>query len=247
MKEELKIITYNVHGGRNLHKLKEILENNTNLKNADIICLQEVEDHFSEGTPRAALLAEALGYEYIYVPAREIGKKGTHGLAIITRLKILEHSAASLPFYKQIYNSRKRIVQFALLETKGKRFGISNVHLDVRLNPEDRLAQLDAAINIADHWHSMPTILVGDLNTIPVHWFKRGVPVFFKNQIQHVHMHLAQHGLKTAIEGKMRTHKAGMQLDGIYSRGIEVMKAGVEKRVRYSDHFPLWMNFKIAQ
>ncbi len=76
------IVSYNVHFGKKTSSISDIFLQNDNLKNADIILLQEVEEHVVEHSSRATRIAESLGYHCLYAPAQIRKQKGTHGLAI---------------------------------------------------------------------------------------------------------------------------------------------------------------------
>ena len=59
----LKVITYNIKLSRKIDKALKLLSGHDELKDADIICLQEM-DHLG-----IQLIAKSLGYNYIYYPA----------------------------------------------------------------------------------------------------------------------------------------------------------------------------------
>src|SRR3989304_7673700 len=66
----LRLVSYNVHSGRELSRLTEALENHPRLRAADVLLLQEIESHPSESASRTRRAAEALRLTYAYAPAR---------------------------------------------------------------------------------------------------------------------------------------------------------------------------------
>src|SRR5258708_665177 len=91
----IRVVTWNVHFGERTQWIVEIFKNNKHLREADIIFLQEIEDHESEKISRARRIADTLGLECVYAPARNVPQKGTHGLAILSRYKISEVESVS--------------------------------------------------------------------------------------------------------------------------------------------------------
>src|SRR5438552_2059887 len=81
----MRIVTFNVHYCKNPNLVAEAFKKNANLRDADVILLQEVEEHVREEISRVKKIAQALQMEHAYAPARNIAAMGTHGLAIVSR------------------------------------------------------------------------------------------------------------------------------------------------------------------
>jgi endonuclease/exonuclease/phosphatase (EEP) superfamily protein YafD len=52
-------------------------------------------------------------------------------------------------------------------------------------------------------------------------------------------------GFATPFERIGQTHYFPMRLDAVYVRGLPVEREGKETSVDVSDHYPLWVDFKV--
>lgn len=247
----LRVVTLNVHFGKQHEEVSRLLKEHPNLSQADIILFQEMEEHETERVSRAVKIARALKFHYAYVPARRLlRKKGTHGLAIFSRLPLQKVETVKLPYFQLPLRRRPRITLKAEVEHGGKVYSIYNVHLDATLNHKERLAQLDAVIkHIESQEHHNPIILGGDFNTIPMFLIGRAIPVFYSNQKKKLGQYLNKKGFETKCQAAGHTLKAGLmrfQLDGIYTKRVPIARCAVEREVEVSDHYPLWADISVV-
>ncbi len=244
----LTLVSYNVHFGKKTELIQAIFEQNENLSKADIILLQEVEDHVVEIKSRAEKLAASLGYHCVYAPAQIRKQKGTHGLAILSRLPIKTYKVVALPKYKLMFRERSRIALYVDLELAGKVIRVCNIHLDMPLSAEDRITQISPALEALEKTPVDAIIFAGDLNTAPLKWAARGIPVSYSNQRRLVRKHLLDRGYEVASNHRGYTHVSPlghMNLDGIYTRDVKLIDFGVEQDIDVSDHRPLWVKFEV--
>src|SRR5579862_1247781 len=101
LKPEITLVSYNVHFGKNTESLADIFHHEPALTTADVILFQEIEDHVVELKSRAERVAASLGYHCLYAPGETLKQQGTHGLAILSKLPILEYEVVRLNQYKQ--------------------------------------------------------------------------------------------------------------------------------------------------
>lgn len=246
----IRVVTLNVHFGKDTDKIAQSLKGNPNLAEADIIMLQEIEAHRSEGAVRAARIARALKFKFVYAPARDIFlKRGTHGLAILSRKPLRKVRIIKLPLYKLLLRSRPRIALAATAILHGKKIKLYNVHLDTTLNLNERVAQVQKVLGELDQAETDPVVLGGDFNMIPLLLVGRGVPVFYSNQKKKFHAFLRKQGFETKCETSGYTLRRGMvrfQLDGVYTKNASIIQSRVERSVRVSDHFPLWADILVG-
>jgi endonuclease/exonuclease/phosphatase family metal-dependent hydrolase len=238
----IRLVSFNVHYAKNPYKIAEAIKEHADLSHADVILLQEVEYHLHEGKGRADQIAEFLGYECIYAPASTRGSRGTHGLAVLTKLPVLETEVVQLPFFKLGFRSRRRIALRVVLDTPQGPVQVYNVHLDTRINIQHRLQQLSAVMENFHTKAKLPTVIAGDLNTIQATFIARSIPIFFANQRAAVSRFLQGHGyISERIRGyTMKQGLVRFNLDGIFANGLQISTIAVERNVQVSDHAPIW-------
>jgi len=159
----LRVVTYNVHFADELTALIAAFSDVPSLTAADLVFLQEVDAHPSEGATRAAKLANSIGMNHAYAPAWAYSDGGTHGLAVLSRFPITSAGVLDLPYYDLRVNSERRIALRATIQVGEQELAVVVVHLDTRINVNDRLNQLAPAARLAD----ASCILGGDFNTLP--------------------------------------------------------------------------------
>jgi endonuclease/exonuclease/phosphatase family metal-dependent hydrolase len=244
---EMRIVTFNVHYGKNAALIADTLKNNEHLSGADVILLQEIEEHASEKVSRVKKIADALGLAYLYAPARAMGKTGTHGLAILARQQPEDPEIIALPFYKFFFDARKRIALTAAVRLGKYQVRIANVHLDTRLTSEERVLQIKPVIEALKKDPETMAVVGGDLNTLPFR-FRRTMPFAYFDQRKYLHTYFEKEGFLNHCEDSGYTLKMGFvefRLDGIYARNLEVLTCGVERSVNVSDHKPLWIDVEV--
>ena len=240
----LRLVSYNVHSGRELARLTEAFENQARLRTPDVLLVQEIESHPSEGASRARRLAEALQMNYVYAPARATADGGTHGLAIFSRFPLSDIEILPLKQYELHYNTRQRIALGATITVAGHALRLYNLHLDTRLNSRDRLEQLRPVVEAALAQPVRAVVVGGDFNTNSFRWLFHIVPVFPSSQAGAVDALMQEKGFDAPLAAAGATTRKAMlplRLDSLYTRSLVVQAAGVERSVDASDHAPLWM------
>ena len=240
----VRIVTYNVQYGPDLAGAAAAIAGDPALASAGVILVQEIEAYPGEGATRAATLAGLLGMGFVYVPARVKGD-GTHGLAILSAFPIANVEKMDLPDSRR-HESQHRIAIAADIAFGDRTLHVIDVHLDTKLEPSERIAQLHpAAIDAPD-----TTLIGGDFNTSWIAW-ANGVPIIetsgASDQGPIVDSYMAGLAFDTPTAGCGPTeHMFGVEqrLDAIYTRGLGVAFGGVV-RVGPSDHWPLWVDVTV--
>ena len=246
-KMKLRIVTFNVHFGKNTDLIVGAFARNEILREADIIFLQETEEHESEKISRAKKVADALGLHCVYAPARKIVAKGTHGLAILSKYELSDINIIRLPAYKIGFVVQERIAMTAEARIGNSSARFANVHLDTRLNSAERIAQLKILIDHLERSREEKMILGGDFNMVPFRFWMT-IPFSFDNQKQQLHDYLKGEGFSWYCENPAYTFERGFihfELDGIYTRNVRPLQCGVERSIRVSDHKPIWLDVEI--
>jgi len=157
----LRIVSYNIHSGKNFFwqdKLAEMAETLKQL-NADIISLQEVHQNSRYGY-QAHRFADIIGYHTIFAPALPVAD-GAYGNALLTRLPIVDSQTRPLPAKRE-----PRSLLQARLAWNQETIEIWNTHCS--LHRQNRDQQFDTITKWMEEEHKMltPLVLTGDFNTV---------------------------------------------------------------------------------
>lgn len=244
--ERIRVVTYNIDMGRDPEVVADELRANEALASADVWLLQEEEWYPNEGTTRASRLAAALGMGWLYVPSKIKGD-GTHGLAIISRFPIESAEMMTLPNPE---NWQPRIAVRADIVVGDLRIPVVDLHLETRINITDRILHIrPAVIDLPDQ-----VIVAGDVNTNPYLWEEGSIPILPAGQIANTDQapilddYMRQIGFDTpaANVGPTERHLGvESRLDAIFTRGLEVTDATVERGITASDHWPVWADITL--
>lgn len=238
--DHVRVASWNVWKGADVDGLAAAIRQNPALTQAQIILLQEIEDHPGEPGSRAARLAHALGMGFVYAPERPAGQ-GTHGHAILSRWPLENVQVMGLPI-APIYNPPEQRFAVAADVHIGRHvLRVVTVHLDTRLSHDVRTAQLAPALRDAPPL----TIVGGDFNTLPLVSPAQRLDGFMRAQgyatptsaIPWTHVYAFDRRWLVNLAVGYRS-----RLDGIYLRGLTARGQGCEHRIALSDHRPIWVD-----
>lgn len=226
--QQFRIVSLNAHCGKKLERIIDEFQN-PQLALGDVILLQEIEEKLRLN--QAELLATRLGYHVSYLPAR-LTRRGTHGLAILSRYPLSDIELLPLPRNERIIRTRSRVAMGATISLELGKVRVYNVHLDTHINAVKRKHQLYPVICAANDYPDLPTIIAGDFNTF------RRLHTSFLDEM------LAEERFRSPfLAGSHYTAKFFFwrpQLDWIYTRDLVITRANVEQDSTCSDHRPLW-------
>jgi len=241
----LRVASFNVHYAHDVPALAESVRANAVLNRADLLLLQEIESHESEGSSRTRQVAEVLQMNYVYAPARGTENGGTHGLAVLSRFPLADIEVLELPRYDLGYRTRRRIALGVTVDVGGRPLRIYNVHLDTRINVQDRLAQIRPVVEAAERQPLEEVIIGGDFNTNPFRWLFHRLPIFRSNQAGAMDEFMRESGFRAPLSESGSTVNRTLlrgRVDAVYARGLTAQETGVEREVDSSDHFPVWVD-----
>ncbi len=247
-KQAIRVISYNVHSGENTKEIAEVFTHDKILKTADIIFFQEIEFHQAEKICRAEAIAQHLGFYFTYEPARTLKSGATHGLAILSRFELKNPLSIRLTKHKLMFVIQNRIALICEIEINNQKIALCNLHLDTRLNPNERVGQLEVCVKKLKKTYGKNIIIGGDFNTIPFRSIAKSVPFFYSNQPKYLVKHMFNLGFPHCTKPSSYTMKAGflrMKLDYIFSDTLPITKSGVEKHIYASDHKPVWAEIEV--
>ena len=244
--DTLRVVTYNIDMGRDPETVATELGANAELARADVWLVQEEEWYPTEGSTRASRLAAALGMGWLYVPSKEKGE-GTHGLAILSRFPIEGAEMMTLPI---LDDWTRRIAVRADIVVGEVRVPVVNLHLETRMNITDRILHIrPAVIDLPT-----PVIVAGDMNTNPFLWEDGSFPILPAGQIARTdqapllddYMRGIGFATPAANVGPTESHLGvESRLDAIFTRGLGVTEATVERGITASDHWPVWTDITL--
>ncbi len=228
--DTVKIVTFNIEFAKKIDQAILELSTTAELKNADIILLQEMDEQGSER------IAQALKYNFVYYPAiRYTRENRNFGNAILTQWPIGYTKKIILPFEAPGNDTRRIAVAASIMIGKLSMLAYS-VHTATIVQRESkRLAQVDSVARSIppDARH---VLVGGDFNTV------------FEDNITETEQIFLRYGLARASKGSGPTNKPkpfSQTLDHVFARGMRALSVGTFKDSKASDHLPLWVKLKI--
>lgn len=223
----LRVVSFNIAYGEDIDRAIEELAADPELRDADVILLQEMH---ARG---AAAIGRALGLHHVYYPA-SVEKGRLFGNAILSRWRILEDHKVVLPHGDPL-GGQRRIAVAAILDAPGGRIAVYSVHAETAfLSLRGRLEQLERVLSDVDARHGamgIPVIIGGDFNTLE-RWAVPDVRDLF-----------TWRGFDHASREVPSTADycfGAPALDHLFVRDLEVVRAGASPTTEASDHRPLY-------
>ena len=158
--DTVKVVSYNVKFGEKIEEAREEIRRQDELRNPDIILLQEVDGEGVEWIAREGK------FNFVYFPASVHGRHGKDfGNAILSRWPIRGERKIILP-HTQPMSKQMRIATAAVVVIDSLEVLSYSVHTEtVWMGIEERMAQVDSIIS------SIPAgaervVIGGDFNTV---------------------------------------------------------------------------------
>ena len=161
----LTVASYNIRHGRGIDDVVALDRTAAALRalDADIIGLQEVDEavNRSGNIDEAAFLGEELAMHYAFGAFFDYDG-GRYGMAILSRLPILESRSIRLPDGEE---PRVALMATVVLPS-GDTVAVVNVHFDWLDNDADRFHQAEFLTNALQQL-TLPWLILGDFNDLP--------------------------------------------------------------------------------
>lgn len=235
----IKVMEYNIHHAEgmddilNLNRIGDVIKSS----GADIIGLQEVDNHFSARSnfeDQAKWLADYLGMHYQFAanlddePLNQGEPRRQYGTVILSKYPILSSENHLLD--NTHYPSEQRGLAKTVIDVKGNPINFFNTHLDNK-KAEQRDIQVDEILAIVNQSKGT-NILVGDFNATP------DSPEIVKMSAQY-HDTFADLGLNDAYTSYYYSDKPNRRIDYIYTSDDVKIKAGKVINTIAADHLPI--------
>jgi len=158
---------------------------------------------------------------------------GTTGIALLSRLPFANLTRIELPWRECAW--RPRLALAATIQNGKHSIHIFNSHIDPHATIKEQLEQHAAVLDRADEMRGT-TILLGDFNTLS------------KRSCLAMRGLMESRGFSTPFPTGTATWRAGLirlHTDWIFIRGAKVKRFGVARRLRVSDHWPVWVEIDL--
>ena len=242
--DEIKVVSYNIRwrGGSELLKLAQALKDDPEVGGATILGLQEVDRNRKRtgNTNTAKLLADELGMHYAWAapPLPKAGKEEETGVLLLSPYPLSEVQRIVLPHDGP--GRRRRAGIGATVTIGPSSLRVYSVHSETRISTSKKVDQMKAVLNdLARFPKDMPAIVMGDFNTWEPGAGDKTTKLF------------TGEGFHTPFDGDATFSQRVLmvpikfRLDWIWLRNIEATKAGIDKKIAFSDHWPLWVALRI--
>ena len=238
------------HVGNMISVAARAFSNGQLLPAVDVLALQEADKRTirTGGHHVACELASQLQMNWVHAPAgiprgikpvkrqwwldfeEPIGlhDEGDTGVALLSRLPMSDVVRLDLPWQECPW--RPRLAMAATITLGPRQVRILNAHVDPHAASDGQLAQLEVLVSHAEST-TLPTLILGDFNTLS------------KQKCIETRRFLESRGYTTPYPTGTATWRGGgllMHADWIFSRGLEILRWGVAKPLKVSDHWPIW-------
>lgn len=242
--DTISIASLNLDHQSSFEKVVHDFDAAPRVSHADIILLQEV-SHVEGGPSIAKRLADRMGYQVAF--AAEGPKVFDRGLAVISKFPIEDSKVEWLTPYNLVFKTRHRFALAVKLRVPSGELRIWNAHLDTRINPQQRLGQLQPVMEEAAKLTG-PRLIGGDFNTNDFYWIDHVLPIphggGYRSTVRRA---MAQLGFKTPFQDQLVTLPIARQhLDWMFVNGMEPLSSSTEP-IAFSDHHAIWAAFRVAR
>lgn len=233
--DRFRLVCWNIEDGLDVAGAIEALTGHPNLRDADAICLQEMDPG---GVERIALTLN-LNFFYLESSKDERSERG-FGNAILSPWPLSDHVTAPLPHVAKAYGRPRAAIGATVNPTTTgdpAPFAVWSVHAEIpSLSLSRRVAQYTAIAAKAAAANPRHLLIAGDFNTTTA------TSVLALDELYG----LFDLDRLTAPAGpSLRRAGRLFRLDHIYGRGVDVAAVGIEREVIASDHWPVWIEIGV--
>lgn len=237
----LSIVSLNLARETDPGKVVSAIRNAPRMRDADVYLFQEVRNE--AGKPGVAdAVARELGCSAVFAAAPGADDQG---LAIMSRYPAADARIQRLKACDLRFRSRNRFAIAATVQTPWGGIRVWNVHLDTRVNRQERLDQLQPVLDEASH-HRGSRLIGGDFNTNDIYWLGNVLPLpFGPAHGAAVRGVMKRYGFETPLPDGLGTYKLFRRhLDWMFLSGLKSLAASVEP-APFSDHNAIWVRVRL--
>ena len=237
--KELKIISYNIRfrSGDDLKQLIKLFQEDKEIGGAAILGLQEVDRNKKRSGNKntAALMAHELGMHYAWAAPPSTEKEEQTGVSILSAYPLTDVRRIVLP-HKGPGNRRRVALGATVQLGGGVNVRVYSVHGETRMKVSRKIDQMKAVIeDLRRHDKDMPAIVLGDLNTWEPAAVDDTVKLFTGEQFQ------TPFSDESTFFTRVVFLPIKLKLDWIWLRNLKAYSHGIDREIKISDHWPLWI------
>jgi endonuclease/exonuclease/phosphatase family metal-dependent hydrolase len=229
--DALRVVTWNIQFGVEVAAAAEALLHDDELRGADIVLLQEMDEVGTE------TIARTVGLNHVFASSGVHARTGRHfGNAVLSKWPLRDPEVVWLP-HRSAVQGQDRIALRATVAVGADDVDACSVHTEVpSLSPPKRRRQFDEVVEATERWALERLIVGGDFNTLT----SRGVALVTE-RMRRIGAERVSAGAGTTLR------RAGREftLDHVYARGVVPLDRGVVHGIAASDHRPLWVQLRI--
>jgi endonuclease/exonuclease/phosphatase family metal-dependent hydrolase len=250
----LRVVTWNTLFGMDIESVDVPIVagqivGHADIAQADVIALQENIRPTGAPASDAAALAGMLNMGHVFIPLNE-RDEGTEGVSLLSRFPLRDVEVLQLADYTDssfLDAEASRVALAAIVDTSAGPIRIINIHLQVVLNPPERILQLRPAVINPD----MPTVVLGDFNTNDYVWAAEHVPLIpldataktSQARVIDSYMRNVDYDTPTVdFGGTWSGFPEDQRLDSIYTHDLIIGTGGVDRTLDFSDHWPVFLD-----
>ena len=240
----ISIASLNLAHEQKFEKVMHDVEAAPRLRSADILLLQEVANEDGSASI-ASKLADRMGYAVAFSAEGETIHD--RGLAVVSKFPIEESKVEWLRPFNLVFKTRRRFALAVKIRAPSGDLRIWNTHLDTRINPDQRLDQLQPLMDAAAK-ATGPRLIGGDFNTNDFYWIDHVLPIPHGGGYRStVRRSMAQYGFQTPFADQLTTLPILRQhLDWLFVNGLDPLNSSAEP-IAFSDHHAVWATFRVRR
>jgi endonuclease/exonuclease/phosphatase family metal-dependent hydrolase len=240
----ISVLAYNIHFGKKIDLIEKWLLKNPD--KFDVMCLQEFP--FDEDSSFLTTLRKH-GFDFKFAPSSFLtkprGKKNQFGELTLfkkNKLKLLDSTIIKLGanfLEKRFRVQGQKTSLLTVFQYKNEKIVITNSQLVCYAFNSRRINQISKIIKkvkaLGNH-SAFPTVILGDFNYTSRIRQQKLIEFMEKNELINAY--------------KTHTHKyffVKQQLDYVFYNGCSVRNVKIGRRIKYSDHSPVWFDLDFTK
>lgn len=237
--KEIKVISYNIRfrSGDDLKQLIKLFQEDKEIGGAAILGLQEVDRNKKRSGNKntAALMAHELGMHYAWAAPPSTEKEEQTGVSILSAYPLADVRRLVLPHKGP--GNRRRVALGATVELGGRlKVRVYSVHSETRMSVNRKIEQMKAVIDDLNRYSKdMPAIVLGDLNTWEPAAIDDTFKLFTRERFQ------TPFSDESTFFTRVVLVPIELKLDWIWLRNLKAHSHGIDRAIKISDHWPLWV------
>lgn len=236
---DFKVISYNIRfrSGDDLRTLIKHFKDDPEIGGASILGLQEVDRNKKRSGNKntAALLAQQLGMHYAWAaPPAADDKEEETGVSILSAYPLADVRRLVLPHKGP--GGRRRVALGATVKMRRHDIRVYSIHGETRLEEARKIEQMKTVIeDLAGYSKDMPAVVLGDLNTWEPAVIDKTFKLFTSERFQ------TPFARESTFLVRALFIAIKLKLDWIWLRNLESTGHGIDREIKLSDHWPLWV------